>query len=72
MQHEISEDVKIGSSVTPFQGVGNSPAVDKTIPYFDNENLKVKKIRRYIERDIYDADIARYIPGTLDLVCFKE
>ena len=30
--------------------------------------MKVKKIRRLIERGIYDADIARYIPGTLDLV----
>ena len=30
--------------------------------------MKVKKIRRLIEQDIYDVDIALYIPGTLDLV----
>ena len=44
------------------------PAIDKTASDFDKANLKVKKIRRLIERDIYNADIACYIPGTLDLV----
>ena len=68
MQWEISDNVKIGSSVTPFQSVGKSPAIDKTASGFDNANLKVKKIRRLKERGIYDADIAHYIPGTLDLV----
>ena len=29
--------------------------------------MKVKKIRRLIERGIYNADIARYITATLDL-----
>ena len=68
MQREISDDVKIGSSVTPFQYVGKSPAVDKTASDFDNVNLKVKKTRRLMELGIYDVDIARYIPGILDLV----
>ena len=58
MQREISDDVKIGSSVTPFQSVGMSPAVDKTGSNFNNANLKVKKIRRLIERGVYDVDIA--------------
>ena len=62
MQREISDDVKIGSSVTPFQSVGKTPPINKTASDFDNANLKGKKIRRLIERDIYDADIARYIP----------
>ena len=68
MQQEINDNVKMGSSVTPFQSVGKSPAVDKTASDFDNTNLKIKKIRRLIEWSIYDEDIARYIPGTLDLV----
>ena len=59
MQREISKDVKIGSSVTPFPSVGKSPAIDKIASDFDNANLKVKKIRRLIERGIYNADIAR-------------
>ena len=68
MQQEISDNVKIGSSVTPFQSVGKSLAVHKTALDFDNVNLKVKKIRRLIEQGIYDAGIALYIPGTLDFV----
>ena len=68
MKWEISNDVKIGSSVLPFQSVGKSPAVDKTASDFDNAKLEVKKIRRLIERGIYDANNAHYIPGMLDLV----
>ena len=68
MQREISNNVKLGSSVTPLQNVRKSPAVDKTASDFDNANLKVKKIRRLIEWGIYNADIARNIPGTLDVV----
>ena len=68
MQREIGNEVKIGDSVTPFKSVGKSPAIETALN-FDNANLKVKKkIRRLIERGIYDADIARYISGTLDLV----
>ena len=54
--------------MTPFHSVGKSPAIDKTASDFDNAKLKVKKIRRHIEWGIYDVDIARYIPGSLDLV----
>ena len=68
MKWEISNDVKIGSSVMPFQSVRKSPAVDKMASDFDNANLEVKKIRRLIERGIYDANNVRYIPGMLDLV----
>ena len=52
----------------PFQSVRKSPAVDKMASDFDNANLEVKKIRRLIERGIYDANNVRYIPGMLDLV----
>ena len=44
------------------------PPIDKTVSDSDNANLKVNKIWRLIEGVIYDADIARYIPGILDLV----
>ena len=58
MQWEISGDVKIGSSVMPFQSAGKSPAIDKTASDFNNANLKVKKIRRLTEWGIYNVDIA--------------
>ena len=69
MQREISNNVKIGNLVTPFQNVEKSPTFNNSSSDFDNANLKVKKkIRRLIEYRIYNADIARYIPGMLDLV----
>ena len=68
MQRKIGNEVKIGDSVTPFKSVGKSPAIDKTALGFNNANLKVKKIRRLMECRICNADIAQYIPGTLDMV----
>ena len=56
MQRGISEVVKIGNSVTPFQSARKSPAVDKTASDFDNANLKVKKIRRLIKRGTYELN----------------
>lgn len=43
MQKDIGDNVHIGQSVTLFQSVGKSAAVDKTAFHFDNANLKVKK-----------------------------
>lgn len=66
---DIGDDVHIGHTVTLFKSIGKSGAVDKTASHFDNANLKVKIIKGLIQRRNYDADIAHYIPGTLDLVC---
>ena len=68
MQREVSIEVKTGDSVTPFKSVEKSPAIDKTASDFNNMNLKVKKIRRLMKHGIYDADIACYIIGILNLV----
>ena len=68
MQQEIGDEVHIGESVTPFKCVGKLAAIDKIASDFDNASLKVKKVRRLIDNGIYDADIACYIPGSLDLV----
>ena len=67
MRQEISNDVQIGSSLMPFQSVRKFLVIDKASSDFDNANLKVKKIRRLLERGIYDADNAQYIPGTLNI-----
>ena len=40
---EISDEVKIGDSATPFKSVRKCLAIDKTASHFDNANLKVKK-----------------------------
>ena len=64
----VGDEVKIGDSFTHFKSVGKSPAIDKRASDFDNTNLRVIKNRRVIESGIDNADIAGYIPGTLDLV----
>ena len=43
MQREISNNVKIGNLVTPFQNVEKSPTFNNSSSDFDNANLKVKK-----------------------------
>ena len=43
MQGEISNNVKIGNLVTPFQNVEKSPTFNNSSSDFDNANLKVKK-----------------------------
>ena len=51
----------------PLRAWKNLQPLTKQIWIFDDANLKVKKNKRLIERGTYDADIGRYIPGTLDL-----
>ena len=68
MQKDTDDDVHIGQSVTSFQSVDKSAAIDKTCSNFDNANLNLKENRRFMERGRYEADIACYIPETLDLV----
>ena len=67
MQHEIGTNVNTGQTVSPFESVGNVPSIDKTASDFDTAHEKVKKIKWLLDRGEYDADVARYIPGTLAL-----
>ena len=43
MEREISDDIEIANSLTLFQSIWKSPAVDKTASVFDKLNLNVKK-----------------------------
>ena len=45
-----------------------SSAIDRTASNYNDAKSKVKKIREPISTENYDADIAIYIPGTLDMV----
>ena len=40
MQKDIHDDVHIEQSVTPFQSVGKSAAIDKTASDFDNVKVE--------------------------------
>ena len=58
----------LGQTVPPFDSIGKSSAIDRTASDFDNANEKVTKIKKLIYSGEYDADIARYIPTTLQLI----
>ena len=47
---------------------GGSSAIDRIASNYNDAKEKVKKLRELIKTGKYDADIARYIPGTLDMV----
>ena len=68
MQREIWDEVCLSSTVSPFGNIGLSSAIDKTASNFDYAKNKVKIIREVISTGDYDADIARYIARTLDMV----
>ena len=68
MQHKISNNVHLGQTVLAFDSVGGVSSIDRTASDFDTAREKVKKLKRFVDRGEYDADVARYIPGTLDLV----
>ena len=68
MKREINDNIHLVQTVTPFESVGRSVAIDRTASDFNYASQRVKKIKRLIDKGEYDTYIARYIPGTLDLV----
>ena len=71
MQRRIGDEVQLGSTVSPFAATGQSSSIDRTASNFLNASEKVQKIKMLINTGEYDADLARYIPGMLELV-FQE
>ena len=67
MQREIGTQVDIGKNVSAFESIGHVPSIDKTASDFEKADTKVKKVERLIDTGEYDANITRYIPGTLEL-----
>ena len=67
MQHEIGTQADIGKNVSAFESVGHVPSIDKRASDFEKAETKVKKLKRPVYTGEYDANVARYIPGTLEL-----
>ena len=67
MQREISDKVFLRNTVSPFNDVIRSSAIDRTASNYDNTWEEVRKIRELISTGRYDEDIAKYIPGLLEL-----
>ena len=67
MPREISHKVFLGNTASPFNDVGRSSAIDRTASNYNDAREKVQKIRELISTGRYDEDIAKYIPGLLEL-----
>ena len=68
MQGKIGTEIEVGKTISPYDSIGKSSAIDRTASNYTDAGDKVRKIRRLIETGTYDANIARFTPGTLDLV----
>ena len=68
MQRRIDNGVQLGKTVSPFDATAQSSSVDRTGSNFTNASEKVQKIKRLINTGEDDADVAKYIPGMLELM----
>ena len=68
IQLKIDNNEHLGQTLSLFDSIGKSAAIDSTASDFGNTNKKVKKIKRLICTGGYDADIARYTHVTLQLM----
>ena len=48
--------------------MGGSSAIDRTASNYNDAKEKVKKIRELMKTGKYDTDVAKYIPGVLEMV----
>ena len=59
---------KPGRTVSPFDSIGSSSDINRTASNFLNASEKVQKIKKNLLRQENDADIAKNMPETLELV----
>ena len=67
MQREISDRIFLGQTVSPFDDIENSFAIDRTASNYTDAKEKVRKMRELISTGKCDADIAKYIPGIFEM-----
>ena len=68
MQRKTGTEVELDKAVSLFDSIGASSAIDRSASNYLNAAEKEQKIRKLISTGTYDADIVKYIPGTLDLI----
>ena len=67
MQRDISDRNFLGETFNPYDDARRSTAIDRTASNYNDAKEKVQKIRELINTGKYDADLAKYIPGLLEL-----
>ena len=67
MQREISDKVTLGDTLNQYEDARRSSTIDRTASNYNDAREKVQKIRELISTSRYDKDLAKYIPGVLEL-----
>ena len=67
MQRDISDRNFLGETLNPYEDARRSTVIDRTASNYNDVKEKVQKIRDLINIGKYDADLAKYIPGLLEL-----
>ena len=67
MQREISDKNTLAETLNPYNNARRSTAFDRTTSNYNDTKEKVQKIRDLINMGKYDADLAKYISGLIDL-----
>ena len=67
MQREISNKNTLGDTLNPYNDTRPLTAIDRTTSNYNDTKEKVKNVKGLINMGKYDADLAKYIPGLLDL-----
>ena len=57
----------MGNIVSPYGDASRSSAIDRTASNYNDAKEKLQKIRELIKTGRYDKDIAKYLPGLLEL-----
>ena len=68
MQREIGDEIHLNATVSSFDNVRVSSAIDRTASIYNDAKEKVKKVRELIKTRKYDTDVVKYIPGVLEMV----
>ena len=67
MQREIRDKNTLGDTLNPINDARRSTAIDRTTSNYNDAKEKFQQIRNLINMGKYDADLAKYIPGLMDL-----
>ena len=67
MQRETSDKNTLGDIFYPINDARRSAGIDRTTSNYNDAKEKVQNIRDLINMGKYDADLAKYIPGLMDL-----
>ena len=67
MQRDISDKNTLGDTLNPINDIRRSTAIERTTSNYNDAKEKVQKIRDLIRMGKFDADLAKYIPGLMEL-----